>query len=279
MKKILKIVPFLVIAILVGVTVAYADIASFTPPGSVTKTMYSLTGIDNLAQGTTTTIGSGTIPATPAGTPTGTGKTLTEVYTDISSQISSLSNDKIAKGVSAFGFTGTLYGDTDPSKVLTTAAYPGTATAGASAPTWSSADVTSYDCSWFTTMTDPTQPSVTSADICGYNSGCTWSGTSCDNGVQTPSTASITWYAGEAACANSTEGGQTVGTWRLPTYPELVGYYLSSNGTPSGFQSDRYWSGATDPDDSSSAYNVYMNGGDAGNGLKRHPSSLVHCAR
>ena len=89
MKKILKIVPFLVIAILVGVTVAYADIASFTPPGSVTKTMYSLTGIDNLAQGTTTTIGSGTIPATPAGTPTGTGKTLTEVYTDISSQISS----------------------------------------------------------------------------------------------------------------------------------------------------------------------------------------------
>lgn len=41
---------------------------------------------------------------------------------------------KIASSTKLFGITGTLYGDTDPSKVLTTATYPGTATAGYAYP-------------------------------------------------------------------------------------------------------------------------------------------------
>ena len=72
MKKILKFVPFLVIAVLVGVTIAYAG--SLTPPGAVEDTMYSLEDIYNLASDTTTTEGSGEIPATP-GSVSATGKT------------------------------------------------------------------------------------------------------------------------------------------------------------------------------------------------------------
>lgn len=141
MKKILKIVPFIIITILVGVTVAYAG--SLTPPGSVANTMYSLTDIFNLSAGRTTTLGSGTIATTP-GSVVATGKTLTEIYDVISTQIGNLANGKIAKDITAFGFTGTLYGDTDASKVLTTARYPGTATAGVSYPTLWSADATGY---------------------------------------------------------------------------------------------------------------------------------------
>jgi hypothetical protein len=124
-NKLLKTLPYLIISILVGVTAVYAG--TLTPPGTASNTMYSLTDIFNLSAGTTTTLGSGTIETTPTEV-IASGKTLTQVYTAITGELAKLTNGKIAKNVSAFGFIGTLYGDADASKVLDTATYAGTIT-------------------------------------------------------------------------------------------------------------------------------------------------------
>ncbi|MCC7160301.1 DUF1566 domain-containing protein [Candidatus Nomurabacteria bacterium] len=145
MTKIFKIISYLLVAVLVGITVSFAG--SLTPPGSPANTMYSLTDIYNLSAGTTTTEGAGTIPSTPGGVAS-TGKTLTEVYTAISDQIALLANNKIAKDITAFGYTGTLYGDTDPSKVLTTATYAGTAVAGTPPTEWANLDMSGGYKTW-----------------------------------------------------------------------------------------------------------------------------------
>ena len=261
-NKIYKSVLFLSLAVLVGFTAVYAA-DKLTPPGTASNTMYSLTDIWNLAAGTTTTEGTGTIAGTPS-TLSETGTTLTEVYTALSTEIAKLSPSVLTSGTTAFGITGT-------------------ATSGTPAPTFASADQTSYNCSAFTTMTDPTQPSITSADICGYNAGCSWNaGTSqCDGGEQTGQTY-MTWYAGKASCASSTEGGQTAGTWRLPTASELFTHYQDNNiagGAPTGFQSDYYWSSTTYPSNTDFAYYVGMNHGYADYGyVKDYPGLLAHCA-
>jgi hypothetical protein len=264
MKKSLKIIPYFIIAILVGVTITYAG--SLTPPGSVANTMYSLTDIYNLASGTTTTEGIGAIGTTP-GTIAETGKTLTEVYDAIAEEIEDISASTILTGTTIFG-------------------VEGTAVAGAPSPTFASANVSSYNCSWFTDMTDPDDIRgipVTSEQICGYNTGCSWVDGACTGGVQTGATY-ITWYAGVEACANSTEDGQTAGTWRLPTYPELINYYLDNNingAPPTGFASDGYWSGTTYqyPAGSGTAYFVDMFNGIAGYGVKYGESGIARCAR
>src|SRR3989338_6521889 len=104
-------------AVIVALTLFAAPLftsaGSLTPPGSPADTMYTMTNLYDLAAGTTATLGSGTIPATP-GSVAATFYTLTQIYTEI------------ASGISAFGFTGTLFGDTSAAKVLTTATYPGT---------------------------------------------------------------------------------------------------------------------------------------------------------
>lgn len=102
-----------------------ANAGSLTPPAAPANTMYTMTDVFNLSSGVMATIGSGVIPATPSSVVV-TFKTLTEIYDAISAQVANLSNTKIASGVSAFGFTGTLAGDTNPAKVFTTATYPGT---------------------------------------------------------------------------------------------------------------------------------------------------------
>ena len=84
MKKIIKYIPFLAVAILVGVTVAYAG--SLTPPtGEKENTMHSLEDIFNLVGGTPSTIDP--ILETPTGTPTGAGVTLNDVYDAVAGAI------------------------------------------------------------------------------------------------------------------------------------------------------------------------------------------------
>jgi len=116
-------------AVIVALTLFAAPLftsaGSLTPPGSPADTMYTMTNLYDLAAGTTATLGSGTIPATP-GSVAATFYTLTQIYTAIAGEIANLANGKIASGISAFGFTGTLFGDTSAAKVLTTATYPGT---------------------------------------------------------------------------------------------------------------------------------------------------------
>ena len=122
-KKITVSAAFFAVILLAGASVANAG--TLTPPGAPADTMYTLTNLYNLAAGTTATLGSGTIPATP-GTVAATFYDLTQIYNAIAGQIAALASGKIASGVSAFGYTGTLFGDTNAAKVLANATYPGT---------------------------------------------------------------------------------------------------------------------------------------------------------
>lgn len=104
MKKILKIVPFVLIAVLVGVTAVYAG-NTLTPPASVSNTMYSLTDIYNLASGTTANEGTGEIDATPSEVSL-SGKSLSDVYEAISNEITKLTPDILLSGNTVFGVEG-----------------------------------------------------------------------------------------------------------------------------------------------------------------------------
>jgi hypothetical protein len=223
------------------------------------------------SNGTTSNVlGTMTDQAAKSYTPSNVAQTITAGYYNGSGTVATDVNlvaSNIKSGVTIFGVTGNVV-------------------AGASAPTFASADVNQYNCSWFTTMTDTTiTPTRTSATICAYNTGCTWNAgaSTCDGGVKTGKIY-ISWYAGKAACANSTEGGQTAGTWHLPTYGQLVDHYVNNNTSggnpPTGFASDYYWSGTTYPSSTASAYYVDMVEGGAGGDYKSNESYfLARCAR
>lgn len=269
MKKYLEKSIYIIIALLIGVSTVYAT-SKLTPPETVSNTMYSLEDIYNLAEGTTTDEGSGTIQTTPA-TIAETGKTLTEVYDVLVAEITKLTPSILVDGDTVFGVEGSV-----------TAATP--------APTFASADAMTYNCSWFTDMTDPDDEReipVTSAQICGYNTGCSWVDGACTGSEQTASSGYMSWYAAKQVCDRSEEDG--IYTWRLPTNIELLTYYIENNvnGNPppatettDAFERDSYWSGRTyqDPASSDSAYNVNMSNGDVSNGGKDDESYLVRCA-
>lgn len=274
MKKYLKTISYIIVSVLVGITAVYAG--TLTPPGAPAKTMKSLADLYELIN-----TGANT-PSTEFTTPTAVSSTmhsLGDIYDLMKSQLDILNADKIAKDEEVFGRTGTLYGDTDPSQVLTTADYPGTATAGTTAPTFALADATTYSCEAL--AVDPAQQAVTLETICEYHTGdgCSWSGSACVGGVKTPADGYMTWYAGTASCSEKIDEGST--SWRLPSYPELVGHYLDHNnagGPPTGFVGDYYWSGTTYPSNSVGAYGVGIGYGYASGDGKGDSGYLVHCA-
>jgi len=260
-SKIVKIILYIMIAVLVGFTAVYA-IDKLTPPGPASNTMYSLYDIWNLAKnGTPASEGSGTIPATPDIVSSSVNiPTLTEVYSAV--------------------------------LALTQAPASG-------APTFASANVSSYQCSWFTDMTDPSdvrETPITFEGICTSNPGCSWDTTTpetpfCAGGTVTSESLGkntgdplyMTWYAAKKACALSTEGEQIAGTWRLPTNVELLTHYMNNNDAgnpPTGFVDGSYWSGATFQysDSSDSAYGVYMSFGSVYYDSKSSPGYLGRCA-
>lgn len=283
MKKVFKVFSYLIVACLVGVTVSYAG--SLTPPGAVSKTMYTLTNIFDLSSGTTSTLRSGTIETTPSVSQT--GKTLTEVYTAISGEIAKLSNAKIAKNQTAFGFTGTLYGDTDPAKVLTTATYAGTAMAGRLPKT---NQTICYDAAGATiTCTDGGtalggqdgyyQKGIALSYVDNLNgtisdndTGLMWKkcseGKTYDvgTGTCTGAYATKTWTNALSACEADATGGHT--DWRLPNIRELLSIVDYGRVTPAVnplFDSlwDTFWSSTTyqDPGFQDSAWYVGFYGG------------------
>lgn len=105
-NKVLKIVPYIVLSILVGVTAVYASsTSSLTPPASVSNTMYSLTDIYNLASGTTANEGTGEIDVTPSEVSL-SGKSLSDVYEALSSEIAKLTPSILLSGNTVFGVEG-----------------------------------------------------------------------------------------------------------------------------------------------------------------------------
>jgi len=105
MRNFTKIATVVILTLAFSFTTVFAG--SLTPPGSTADTMYTLTNLYNLFAGTSATVGSGAIPSTP-GSASPTFHTLTEVYNAIFGEIDNLSNNTIASGTSAFGFTGGL---------------------------------------------------------------------------------------------------------------------------------------------------------------------------
>jgi len=103
-NKVLKIVPYIALSILVGVTAVYAG-STLTPPASVSNTMYSLTDIYNLASGTTVDEGTGEIEATPSEVSL-SGKSLSDVYEAISTEIAKLTPSILLSGNTVFGVDG-----------------------------------------------------------------------------------------------------------------------------------------------------------------------------
>ena len=214
MKKLFKIVPYLVIAILVGVTAVSAG--SLTPPGSVANTMYTLTDIFNLSTGTTTTEGTGTISATPA-TIEATGKTLTEVYEAIEGEIDNLSAGVIATGTSAFGIDGTLSAGGGLPKTGQTTCWDATGASVACAGTGQDGD---YQAGLPTTGARY----VDNGDgtISDNATGLMWK--KCSEGqsdatCSTGFTTAMNWTTALSTCEADTTAGHT--DWRLPNKFEL----------------------------------------------------------
>jgi hypothetical protein len=267
MKKLLKPSLYIILSILVGVTAVYA-VDKLTAPSAPANTMYSLTDIFNLASGTTTTEGTGTIETTPTTVATeGTGKTLTQVYTAIKDQLDLLTVGKLAKNQQVFGKTGTLYGDTDPSKVLNTATYPGTATSGPATLVWQT-DPGTYLC-W-----SYNQYEIESGD-CSVGSGF----------IQTPDT-NTTLGAVEYCKYLNTNGTTLANTeinyWHLPTiqeYTSITDYTLFNSATTvTGFaEGSNYWSSTEDAVNPNDAWFWFTYNGVTNNYDKNYVSS-VRCA-
>lgn len=108
MKKLLKTLPYIAIALLVGVTAVYAGVGidKLTPSGNaVTNQMYSLSDVYNLVSGTQAPTKTGDIAPTPT-TVENTGVTLTEVYTTLSDEIAKLTPSVLVSGNTIFGIDG-----------------------------------------------------------------------------------------------------------------------------------------------------------------------------
>jgi hypothetical protein len=111
MKKVLKIVPYIIIAILVGVSVSYAG--TLTPPGSPAKTMETLSDLYQLTNtGANTPSNSFTTP----GSVSATMNSISDIYNLMTTKIAAIDVTKVQTGTTIFGKAGTAY----PSKQLVT---------------------------------------------------------------------------------------------------------------------------------------------------------------
>lgn len=262
MKKLLSIVPYLVIAVLVGVTVASAG--SLTPPGSVANTMYSLTDIFNLSAGTTTTVGSGAIGATP-GSIAATGKTLTEVYDAIAGEVDNLSAGVIASGTSAFGITGTLVAGGGLPKTGQTTCFNAAGGSIACAGTGQDGQYQEGNPSSGAHFTDNGDNTITD-----NATGLMWkkcsegqSGATCATGSAT----GMNWTTALTTCEADTTASNS--DWRLPNRFELdsitdirgYGPAIDTTFFPGTIDNTSYWSSSWGYNESSAVQDVswYVN--------------------
>lgn len=245
-NKLLKTLPYIAIAILVGVTVTYAAPGSkLTPPASVTNTMYSLTDIFNLSIGTTADEGTGTIETTPALTET--GKTLTEVYIAISDEIAKLTPEVLLSGNTIFG-------------------VEGTATSGPATLTW---------------QTDPALNLCFSHNAYEINNGCTV-GSGFTQTPDTLTTLGAVEYCKYLNANGTTLANTEQNIWHLPTiqeYQSITNFTKYSNATDiTGFAEDSsYWSSTEYAEKAIGAWSWHTYGGDTSYNGKDSQDS-VRCA-
>ncbi|MCD6086102.1 hypothetical protein J7J37_00905, partial [bacterium] len=111
------------LTVLISVLVIYTIVqaGSLTPSASPAATSYTLSDIYTRLT-TNATSSPGDHSFSPSGSPAGTFYTLTQIY----NAIPTIDPTKVLSGTSYLGVSGTAYGDTDPTKVLTVASVPGT---------------------------------------------------------------------------------------------------------------------------------------------------------
>jgi len=241
---------------------------SLTPPGSPANTMYTLTDLYNLASGTTTTVGTGGLPATPSAT-SSTMYTLTQVYDALEAEVSEVASTTLLRGVTAFGQTGTVY----PNGALKSnqaTCYDVSGTGISCSGTGQDGEsqkglATSYTDNGNGTILDNT-------------TGLTW---------QKGTTTTYTWTNALAYCNNNTPSLPGSG-WRLPNAFELfslVDFTVSTNAKinltyfPSTPASS-FWSATTYPYTGyqSNAMYVYF-GGSSVYAVDKTSSYYVRCVR
>jgi uncharacterized membrane protein len=254
------------LGLLAAATFSFAG--SLTPPGAPANTFYSLTDLHNLASGTTTTEGTGGLPATP-GTATGTMYTLTQVYDALLTQINIVASTTLLSGTTAFGKTGTVY----PAGTLKTGQTDCWSVAGATTTCSATGQDGELQKGLAFSYTDNADGTVTDS-----MTGLMW---------QQATTTTRTWANALTYCNDNTPGLPGSG-WRLPNVKELfslVDFGISSNakinltyfpGTPtSGF-----WPATTFPGTGNQQLAMVVNFGNGDvNYNNKTVSFYVRCVR
>lgn len=315
-NKVLKIVPYIVLSILVGVTAVYAG-STLTPPASVSNTMYSLTDIYNLASGTTANEGTGEIDATPSEVSL-SGKSLSDVYEAISNEIAKLTPSILLSGNTVFGVEGEASSSSSGADLSNMWNGIGDEATGGSQAN-GGIDDANYD-SKYVPQTPPEdryeaiwekceesnnycETGDTGADAKDLNTGIIWSyplkntegvnnfDTSAPDltGCETGSCAYQnidTYYSWDSSDTNNnsktaSELCQEQGeNWYLPHQKQLMQAYIDGaygNLEPIGV-GRYYWSATTSSSYESSAWYVYLSGGYTGDG-NEGGGGIVRCVQ
>ena len=315
MKKIFKIVPFIIIAVLVGVTAVYAspDISKLSPTGNgVTDAMYSLQDIYNLAtDGKQADAKTGNIALTPD-VLSNTGVTLTEVYNAVSTAISQTGGADLSNMFN--GSSTTVDGGSQADGGIDDANYdlngvPQTPPLDRYKSTWEQCIESNDYCG---TDTNNNQVNDSGANAKDLATGLVWSYPLKDAGGATFDTAPAdvtgcdtgscayqntdTTYSWDSSNANNDTGlpeddtvkltaqelcSQHTG-WSLPHQKQLMQAYIDGaygNGRLDTEGVDRhYWSATTNSDGAGSAWGVYLSHGST-YGSSKDGNLSVRCIR
>ncbi len=277
-KTLFKYIPYLVIAVLVGVTVSYAagaPISKLTPPGAPVKTMATLANLYELVDTGANTISpaSGTALVTPA-----YGEsmyTIGDIYSLLTDKIAAIPADQILTGTTIFGVDGTASAGGGLSATGQTSCWDAVGSSVPCTGTGQDGDTLkgtalSYTDNGNGTVTD----NVT---------GLMW--VKDPSAIGTPFDAGMTWQNALTNCNALSYGGHD--DWRLPNIKELESLVNFENISPAinttvfpNTQSGYYWSSTSyQPDGKHSGawyvdfYNGYMNS-DA-----KTYTNYVRCAR
>ncbi|MFZ3011702.1 MAG: DUF1566 domain-containing protein [Minisyncoccia bacterium] len=277
MNKILKIVPYLVIAILVGVTVSYAG--SLTPPGAPAQSMYKLSDLYELINtGTNTPDTTFTTPGTISATMNSIG----DIYDLMVSKIDDIDGTQILTGTTIFGVGGSASAGGLP-KTNQTLCYNA---AGATITCTDGDTALGGQDGYYQKGIAPAYVDNSNGTISDGATGLMWkkcsegkTGVSCETGADTTKT----WTEALAVCEADTTGGYT--DWRLPNIRELLSIVDYGTAEPAinslfNSQSDYYWSSTTYlyPGFQNFAWNVGFHDGYA-NGDDKTDSDFVRCVR
>lgn len=282
MKKILKTLPYLLIAILVGFTAVYAG--SLTPPGAPAKTMKSLSDLYELIN--TGANAPSTVFDTP-GTVSSTMNSLNDIYDLMAGKIEDIDAATILTGTIIFGVEGeAIEGSSFPSTplqtTLGTSNYCTDAT-GAVISCIGTGQDGEFNAGQPHNYTDNSDGTVTdnATGLMWQKCNVGLSGADCATGTVT---LQASWTAALATCNDLSLAGHT--DWKLPNINELSSIINFQYANPAidittfpNFSSTYYWSSSTLMSNKASALIVGFQSGIPTSFVKTNPNLLALCVR